>query len=117
MEQKICVPIPIEETDSWLYVIPDVKESQGREMKHIPAVAAAICVYYRGAYENFPKVHARLLRYAEQNGMTPHGYFRNIYLEGPPTQGTNTVAYLTQIALPIKFKTLDSQEAGKKVQK
>ena len=49
--------------------------------------------------------------------MTPHGYFRNIYMEGPPTHGTNKDAYLTQIALPIKFKTLDSQEAGKEVQK
>ncbi len=117
IEQKMCVQIPIEEPDSGLYVIPVVKESQGSEIKDFPAVAAAICVYYRGAYENFPKVHARLLRYAEQNGMTPHGYFRNIYMEGPPTHGANKDAYLTQIALPIKFKTLDSQEAGKKVQK
>ena len=35
--------------------------------------------------------------------MTPHGYFRNIYMEGPPTHGTNKDAYITQVALPIKF--------------
>ena len=48
-------------------------------------------------------VHARLLEYARTNGMTPHGYFSNIYMEGPPTHGINKDAYITQVALPIKF--------------
>ena len=43
------------------------------------------------------------MQYALDNNMTPHGYFRNIYMEGPPTHGTNKEAYVTQIALPIKF--------------
>ena len=39
--------------------------------------------------------------------MTPHGFFRNIYMECPPTHGANKDAYLTQIALPIKFVTVE----------
>lgn len=35
--------------------------------------------------------------------MTPHGYFRNIYIEGPPTHGSNKAAYASQLTLPIKF--------------
>lgn len=107
IENKMCVQMPIDEPDSGMYVIPVTAESEGCEIKQFPAIASALCIYYRGAYENFPKVHAQLLAYAEQHQMTPHGFFRNIYMEGPPTHGANKDAYLTQIALPIKFVTVE----------
>ena len=107
IENKMCVQMPIDEPDSGMYVIPVTAESEGCEIKQFPAIASALCVYYRGAYENFPKVHAQLLAYAEQHRMTPHGFFRNIYMEGPPTHGANKDASLPQIALPIKFVTVE----------
>ena len=98
----MCIQIPIDSGLDGTYIVLVIPDSKGKDIRTFPQVSA-ICIYYRGAYENFPAVHARLLEYARTNGMTPHGYFRNIYMEGPPTHGTNKDAYITQVALPIKF--------------
>lgn len=101
-ENRMCIQIPAGSDSESTYIIPVLADAGLKDIRHFPQ-AAAICIYYRGPYENFPKVHERLMQYALDNNMTPHGYFRNIYMEGPPTHGTNKEAYVTQIALPIKF--------------
>ena len=101
-ENRMCIQIPAGSDSEGTYIIPVLVDAGLKDIRHFPQ-AAAICIYYRGPYENFPKVHERLMQYALDNNMTPHGYFRNIYMEGPPTHGTNKEAYVTQIALPIKF--------------
>ena len=101
-ENRMCIQIPAGSDSEGTYIIPVQADASEENIRHFPQVAA-ICIYYRGAYENFPEVHARLLQYALEHNMTPHGYFRNIYMEGPPTHGANKNAYVTQIALPIKF--------------
>ena len=102
INNKMCIQVSVNTDLNGQYIIPVVPESKGKYIKTFSQVSA-ICIYYRGAYENFPEVQLKLLRYAKENGMTPHGYFRNIYMEGPPTHGANKNAYVTQIALPIKF--------------
>ena len=102
INNKMCIQVSVKTDLNGQYIIPVVPESKGKYIKTFSQVSA-ICIYYRGAYENFPEVQLKLLQYAKENGMTPHGYFRNIYMEGPPTHGANKNAYVTQIALPIKF--------------
>ena len=101
-ENRMCTQVSLDSDLNGTYIIPVQADASEENIRHFPQ-AAAICIYYRGAYENFPEVHARLLQYALEHNMTPHGYFRNIYMEGPPTHGANKNAYVTQIALPIKF--------------
>ena len=101
-ENRMCIQIPAGSDSEGTYIIPVLADAGLKDIRHFPQ-AAVICIYYRGPYENFPKVHERLMQYALDNNMTHHGYFRNIYMEGPPTHGTNKEAYVTQIALPIKF--------------
>ena len=102
-EHKMCIQVSADSDSDGLYIIPVASDSVGSCIRKFPQTSA-ICIYYRGTYENFPQVHERLLDYAAENGLTPHGYFRNIYMEGPPTHGANKDAYVTQIALPIKFE-------------
>lgn len=104
-ENKMYTEILIDGSDSGTFIIPVDEASQGEGIRKFPS-ASAICIYYRGPYENFGEIHERLLNYARERGMTPQGTFRNIYMEGPPTHGANSKAYITQIALPIKFVTL-----------
>lgn len=106
LHNKMCVQLSTASELNGLYIIPVMPDSKGKDIRTFPQMAA-ICIYYRGPYEGFPAVHARLLEYAKENGMTPHGYFRNIYMEGPPTHGANKDAYITQVALPIKFADLE----------
>lgn len=106
MQNRMCVQIPIGHTQEGLYMIPVVPDSRGENIRTVTAVGA-ISVYHRGSYESFPAVHERLLRHAKENGMTPHGFFRHVYMEDPPTHGANKAAYITQIALPIKFADIE----------
>lgn len=109
LQNRMCMQSPLSEAQEGLYIVPVKPDSQGENVRKFAAMSA-ICVYYRGAYENFPAVHEHLLRYAEENGMTPHGFFRHVYMEGPPTHGANKDAYITQIALPIKFAAVPTEE-------
>lgn len=102
LQNKMCIQVSIDCELDGMYMVPVMPDSKGENILTFPPTGA-ICIYYRGAYENFPDIHARLLQYAEANNMTPTGYFRNIYMEGPPTHGANKDAYITQVALPIKF--------------
>lgn len=92
----------IEATSEGRYVIPVAADPDANDehIKKLPQTAA-ICIYYRGPYENFDTVQKKLLDYAKENNLATCGYFRNSFMEGPPTHGANKDAYITQIALPI----------------
>lgn len=91
--------------ESGTFIVPVVPTCEGPDIRTFPS-AAAICVYYRGPYENFPQIHEQLSEYAQSHDLTPQGFFRNIYMEGPPTHGANKDAYITQVAMPIKFASV-----------
>lgn len=91
--------------ESGTFIIPVTPVCAGADIRKFPSVAA-ICIYYRGPYENFPEIHEQLSEYAQSHDLTPQGFFRNIYMEGPPTHGANKDAYITQVAMPIKFASV-----------
>ena len=91
--------------ESGTFIVPVTPTCTGDDIRQFPSVAA-ICIYYRGPYENFPEIHAQLSEYAQSHDLTPQGFFRNIYMEGPPTHGANKDAYITQVAMPIKFASV-----------
>lgn len=66
------------------------------------AEKSALCIYYRGPYEETPTAMRELLRYIKENNVEVAGPFRSIYMEGPPNRGENSGDYITQIAVPIK---------------
>lgn len=67
------------------------------------AETPALCIYFRGAYDEISKAFHALAKYVEENHVCMTGPFRSIYLEGPPSRGENTGDYITQIAVPIKL--------------
>lgn len=99
---KMCTEVFIESAAAGRYVIPVAAgpDTNDEHIKKLPQTAA-ICIYYRGPYENFDTVQKKLLDYAKENNLATCGYFRNSFMEGPPTHGANKDAYITQIALPI----------------
>ena len=98
----MCTEVFIESTSAGRYVIPIAADpdTNDEHIKKLPQTVA-ICIYYRGPYENFDTVQKKLLDYAKENNLATCGYFRNSFMEGPPTHGANKDAYITQIALPI----------------
>lgn len=100
-DNKLCMQVSISASSEGIYIVPVDPESKGAMIRPFQQVEA-ICIYYRGPYENIPEIEARLLEYARGNGIAPDGYFRHIFMEGPPTHGANKDAYVTQIALPIR---------------
>lgn len=62
---------------------------------------AALCIYYRGPYEETGTAIRALTEYAREKGVPVTGEFRSIYLEGPPNRGENSADYITQVAVPI----------------
>lgn len=91
--------------ESGTFIVPVTPTCTGDDIRQFPSVAA-ICICYRGPYENFPEIHEQLSEYAQSHDLTPQGFFRNIYMEGPPTHGANKDAYITQVAMPIKFASV-----------
>lgn len=67
------------------------------------AEAPALCIYYRGPYEEAATAIQALKKYVDDNNIETTGFFRSIYLEGPPNRGENSVDYITQIAVPVKY--------------
>ena len=67
------------------------------------AETPALCIYFRGAYEDTGKAIRALIKHVKENNICVAGPFRSIYLEGPPNRGDKTADYITQIAVPIKL--------------
>ena len=66
------------------------------------AETQALCIYYRGPYEELPIAVRSLMEYVAENGIEIAGSIRSVYLEGPPNRGAHSEDYITQIAVPIK---------------
>lgn len=66
------------------------------------AETQALCIYYRGPYQETGTAIRALVQYVKENSVEITGPFRSIYLEGPPNRGENSGDYITQIAVPIK---------------
>lgn len=65
------------------------------------AETTALCIYYRGSYEETGSTIRTLENYIHEHNIQTTGPFRSIYLEGPPNRGENTMDYITQIAVPV----------------
>lgn len=66
------------------------------------AETPALCIYYRGPYEEMPNAIRALMFHAKENNIEITGPVRSIYLEGPPNRGENSGDFITQVAVPIK---------------
>lgn len=66
------------------------------------AETPALCIYYRGPYEETFTAIRALMAYVKENNIEITGPFRSIYMEGPPNRGDNSADYITQIAVPVK---------------
>lgn len=62
----------------------------------------ALCIYFRGPYEETPAAVCALMKYVKENKIQMAGPFRSVFLEGPPNRGDNSGDYITQVAVPIK---------------
>lgn len=91
-----------------------VEEDYAGEERVAFAHTEALCIYYRGPYEEINKVIHTLLEYAEQNQIQITGQVRAIYLEGPPNRGEHSEDYITQLAVPIAAGEIRIQEKEEK---
>lgn len=84
-----------------LCCIPVEDSFAGPERMVFPETPA-LCIYYRGPYEEVVTAIRALAAYIEEHHIEAAGPFRSIYLEGPPNRGENSGDYITQVAVPIK---------------
>ena len=82
--------------------IPVEDSFDGPERMEFPETPA-LCIYYRGPYEETVIAIRALMEYVKANNIETTGPFRSIYMEGPPNRGKNSDDYITQIAVPIKW--------------
>lgn len=61
----------------------------------------AICILYKGSYENIGDAYAFLTKYIEDNKLEVIDYFREVYINGPWNK-EKPEEYLTEIEVPIK---------------
>lgn len=81
--------------------IPVTDDFDGPERTEFPETPA-LCIYYRGPYEETGLAIGALLQYVKENNIAVAGPFRSIFMEGPPNRGEKKEDYITQIAVPIK---------------
>ena len=66
------------------------------------AETPALCIYYRGPYEEMAAAIQALMVYVKENNIKTTGPFRSIYMEGPPNRGEKSGDYITQVAVPVE---------------
>ena len=81
--------------------IPVTDDFDGPERTEFPQTPA-LCIYYRGPYEETGLAIGALLQYVKENNIEITGPFRSIFMEGPPNRGEKKEDYITQIAVPVK---------------
>jgi len=96
----IRMSMPTEKLDL-MCCIPVDDSFDGPERTEFPETPA-LCIYFRGPYEETAAAIHALMAYVEEHHIEITGPFRSIYLEGPPNRGENSDDYITQIAVPIK---------------
>lgn len=85
--------------------IPVDDSFAGPERTEFPQTPA-LCIYYRGPYEETAKAIRALMEYVKENNIETTGPYRSVYLEGPPNRGQNSCDYITQIAVPVKERSV-----------
>lgn len=63
----------------------------------------AICILYKGKYENIGDAYAFLTKYIEDNKFKVIDHFREVYIDDPWNK-ENSEEYLTETEVPIKIK-------------
>lgn len=81
--------------------IPVTDDFDGPERTEFPQTPA-LCIYYRGPYEETGLAIRELMQYVKENNIEVAGPFRSIFMEGPPNRGDKKEDYITQIAVPVK---------------
>ena len=81
--------------------IPVEESFEGPERMEFPEMPA-LCIYFRGPYEENALAVRALMAHVQEQGIEMAGPFRSIYMEGPPNRGQNSDDYITQIAVPIR---------------
>lgn len=81
--------------------IPIEDGFDGPERVEFPE-SPALCIYYRGPYEQTHLAIRALTEYVKENNIETTGPFRSIYMEGPPNRGENRDDYITQVAVTVK---------------
>lgn len=81
--------------------IPVSDDYEGPEATEFPETSA-LCIYYRGPYENTAIAIRALMEYMKEHNIAAAGPFRSIFMEGPPNRGAHSEDYITQIAVPVK---------------
>ena len=94
------VESPIDRPEEIAFRVAVPPESRGEHVALLPAVQA-LSLYHHGAYEELPAVAQRLLAGTQEQGLTPAGTIRRIYLEGPP-QHKDPAKFITQVVLPLR---------------
>ena len=85
--------------------IPVNEEFGGAERQEF-AETPALCIYYRGPYEEMWAAISALDEYVRLHQVETTGHYRCIYLEGPPNRGSHSNDYITQVAIPIRNDSL-----------
>ena len=85
--------------------IPVNEEFDGAERQEF-AETPALCIYYRGPYEEMWAAISALDEYVRLHQVETAGHYRCIYLEGPPNRGPHSNDYITQVAIPIRNDSL-----------
>lgn len=86
---------------NFMFCIPIESSYEGPERIEFDETPA-LCIFFRGPYEEINTAVKTLMEYVKQNNIEITGPFRSIYLEGPPNRGNRSMDYITQIAVPIK---------------
>ena len=81
--------------------IPVTDDYDGAERTEFPETPA-LCIYYRGPYEETGIAIRALMQYTNENGIEITGPYRSIFMEGPPNRGDDSENYITQIAVPVR---------------
>ena len=81
--------------------IPVDSGYEGPERLEFPETPA-LCIYYRGPYEEMAVAMRALAAYVKENKIEVTGPFRSIYMEGPPNRGEKSGDYITQVAVPVE---------------
>lgn len=94
-------PVENGEGIDWTSCVTVSEDFQGPERMDIPG-GVALCVYYRGPYENLAEPKRVLKEYASEHRYRLVGPFRFSFIEGPPTLGPKKEEYLTRVTVFIE---------------
>ena len=81
-------------------VIKEGKENETIKFRKI-SETKAVCILYKGTYNNIGDAYAFLTKYIEDNKLEAADCFREVYIDGPWNKEKQE-DYLTEIEVPIK---------------